>query len=131
MLQDLLESSTKICVDPGFSVNEAENSSVIGYEYISQIRHVLTSWNVLVILLGRGQVRLVPADVHADTRVRINSLVMNTRDRQFLKVTFNSHEKVLASHDFNDFSHPTRQTIRDDLECTVATAGEVVGIMAD
>ena len=54
----------------------------------------------------------------------INQRVRNAVDRTFLKVTVNSKERILVSHDFQDFPERIRAACPGELGVTILEASE-------
>ena len=106
LIEALYSCSSLICVDEGFSIIEAENRSFIGSEYLENLVPGMLGYNVISYLASIDRVKIVTKRTSSQISRYINQRVFNNKDKIFLKVTFNSIEKVLISHDFTDF--PTR-----------------------
>jgi len=121
-LSALLDAPTVLCVDHGFACDEAQNRSHIGTEYLQNLRAGSFALQVVATLAGSGRVRQVERRAPQATARQINQLLRNRFDRIFLSVAFNSTERILVSHDFQDFQLPKRQTIRQTLNVRVIEA---------
>jgi hypothetical protein len=122
----LMACSTKLCVDEGFSVNEAENRSHIGSEYLGHLRSGMVGFALVVHLASTARVRIVTRSVpqHVGRRMRMH--VKSVRDLVFVRVAFNSTERILASHDFGDLPERAREGLRNELNVLVLAADEAV-----
>ena len=114
-LQGLLDGTALLCIDEGFDVNESQNKSIIGCEYLANLRFVHTAYAVIVALAKRGRLLSLRRTTDPATNKRILRLVSNKIDRVFLKISCNSRSHVFVSHDFVDFPEPKRARIRDEL----------------
>jgi hypothetical protein len=118
----ILESTASICVDEGFSLDSAHNTSIIGHEYIEHVRRVFLAYDILVKLLSDGRVRFVSNQVDEATRRVVNTHIGNSHDRVFVRVAFNSEEHILVSHDFDDFPTAVRREIDRRVGVRIETA---------
>ncbi len=129
-LERLIESTTALCVDEGFSVVEADNRSLIGTEYLTHLVHGAMGHSVVTHLAQTGRV------VERSTRLavagarKLNQLISNKRDRTFVRVAANSTDRTFVSHDFRDFPKKKRATVKKELAVTVLTAAEARGSLA-
>jgi predicted nucleic acid-binding protein len=124
LLRKLLKSSTKLCIDDGFSIKPANNRSMIGGEYLDKLMHGSIGYAVLVELLRVSRVRQVPRRPGNKEAKKINQLIRTRRDRTFVGVTCNSDERVLVSHDFRDFQISKRRLLRKSLNVHIVEAEE-------
>lgn len=121
----LVACETVCRIDEGFSVNEAKNRSLIGAEYLAVIHAGTLGYQVLFRLATTQ--RLVPhrvtpkADVRAAKR-QIDQLIRKKRDRTFLLAAVMSDDRVLVTHDYEDFQVSKRETIRRQLDVAVVDA---------
>lgn len=118
----LQDTNTVVCVDEGFDLDERRNRSLIGQEYLEQLRFGMLGYAVVAHLARHGRVRGVSRAVGAATSKTINRLIRDKRDRTFVRVTCNTQERLLTSHDFDDFPNEKRRRLRDVIEVLVATA---------
>src|SRR4051794_30686563 len=102
ILTAFLQSTTKLCVDEGFSLSQADNKSLIGYEFLDKLRAGSLGLAVITTLAGAERVKLLPRKVDQGAGRKIRQKVSNKRDRTFIQVTYNSADKTLASHDYYD-----------------------------
>lgn len=106
------EVTTVLRVDPGFHVDESRNTSKIGAEYLAFVVPGMLGHAVIQRLAAGMRVQPVDTALDEETRVAVNALVQDESDRIFLRVTLNSDERVLASHD--DAAFP--DDVRDECE---------------
>jgi predicted nucleic acid-binding protein len=121
-LQGILETDTTLCIDEGFDTDESKNRSIIGGEYIENLRFVDSAFAIIKFLGEKGRISELPRSVGAATNRRILQMVRNTKDRTFLKVSYNSQSRVFVSHDFQDFAAPKRGEIRSALGVAMVEA---------
>lgn len=123
-LGTLLKTATVLCVDNGFSVDPAQNRSLIAAEYIDKLRFGSFAMNALIKMAGQRRVKEVPRLSNRATVRWIVQHVRKPRDRTFLNVAHNSDEGVLVSHDFQDFQQAKRKSIRKKIGVRVLVAEE-------
>jgi len=123
-LKVLLAASTLICVDRDFAIG-AGNTSLIGQEYLNNVGFGSTATTTLQQLMSSGRVKSVPVNVPSSVRSRIRSLIpRNAHDRRYAQIAYNSDERYLVSHDFDDFPAAVRTDLDRYLGITVAIAAE-------
>ncbi len=117
-------SATVICVDAGFTWEEASNRSLIGQEYLAHLQHGSTAYSLVEEMARSGRVVEVDRKVGDYQRKQINQLIRSekARDKTFLRVAVNSHEQILVSHDYEDFQPAKRATIRARLGVSIIEA---------
>lgn len=119
----LREAAVVLCVDEGFSLVEQENRSIIGHEYLQQLSSGSPAFAVLAHLAATGRVRFVSAKVSRGDRDRIRNLVRrNTRDQHYVRVTCNTTDRVLVSHDNDDLAPDVRDALQSRLNVEVLDA---------
>jgi hypothetical protein len=122
-LESLLSASaTSLCVDQGFSSDLETNKSHIGGEYLNNLRAGSFALNVIVTLASTRRIRQVARRAPQASAKKINQLLRNKRDRIFLSVAFNSLDKILVSHDYQDFQNEKRYDIRKRLGVMIEEA---------
>ena len=124
-LQALLESSTDICLDGIFAFGGA-NRSLMGQEYIDNIGFGSVSYVALTRLLESGRIRAISVKVKQDIKRYIETEIRNVRDRTFIRVTYNSEEMRLASHDRIDFPDDVRDRFRHRLGVLIRDASDFI-----
>ena len=124
LLEDLLDSSTKLGVDEGFSINQSDNRSYIGSEYINNINHGSLAFSVLSTLAASKRILFYPKRASRNEQRIINQTIRNRVDRVFLGVSFNSEEKIFVSHDYEDFQEPKRVFISKEIDVEIIEARE-------
>ncbi len=122
-LNQLLGSDTKLCVDPGFSLDEAQNRSKIGSEYLTHLSALPVASAILAALANSGRVSFVATSVPTPIRRIINRTVHDPSDRIFVKVAHNSESQVLCSHDYSHLPDVARTQLRR-VSVEVLSAGE-------
>ena len=123
-------AKTLLCVDEGFSLNEADNRSHIGSEYLTKL-HIGTIGHALIAELARiGRLAVVSRTVPQAMARKINQTVSDKSDRVFARVAHNSQDKTLVSHDFVAFPRRTRGSAPEELSITIidATAAAALAI---
>jgi hypothetical protein len=114
-LQGLLAGTALLCIDEGFDVKESQNKSIIGCEYLANLRFVHTAYAVIVELAKKGRLLSLTRTTDPSTNKKILRLVSNKIDRAFLKVSCNSRSQVFVSHDYVDFPATKRARILSEL----------------
>ena len=123
-LIQLLGHTTKLCVDSGFSSDSAKNRSTIGGEYLANLTPGSLGFAVVVKLVQEMRVKQVKRRPGRGDCKKIDQMIRNKKDRTFLGVACNSSEKVLVSHDFEDFQTKKRRTIKKTLSVSIVEACE-------
>jgi hypothetical protein len=109
----LRDAETVVCIDPEFDFTGAANTSLMGDEYIKHVRATGAGYAVLQFLFANARFVSVSRNVSTRERKIVMELVpRKPRDRTFVKVAYNSTERHLVAHDWQDF----RQSVRDELE---------------
>jgi len=129
-LSALQSSEVLICLDRNFDPTGASNTSLIGTEYLQSIPPTGFSYSVLAYLLASSRVKSIDDAVGQAERKAIERIVpRNKKDRRFLRVAYNSDERHLVSHDFQDFDSKARSMAQRDLNVTIVEAFEVILII--
>ena len=121
----LFNNDVNCTVDEGFSMIEAENASYIGFEYIKHLQPGSLGYRLITNLALVGRIDFVSNKPPNNIKNYIEQIIRNKKDRMFLRVAYNSNEKVLVSHDFTDYQIKKRRTIRRELEVSVVIAKEI------
>lgn len=121
----LFDSDVNCTVDEGFSMNEAENASYIGLEYIKHLQPGTLGYRLITNLALAGRVDFVSNKPPNNIKNFIEQIIRNKKDRMFLRVAYNSAEQILVSHDFTDYQIKKRKTIRRELNVSVVIAEEI------
>jgi predicted nucleic acid-binding protein len=111
LINALIETTTKLCVDEGFDLEESRNRSHIGHEYIKHLRAGTLGYALIERLARSGRMLIVPRKVPTSISRHIRQ-IPNGPDRTYVQVAFNSREKLFASHDFGDIPQTVRDRIR-------------------
>lgn len=127
----LASCTAALCIDPGFDLEPSRNRSLIGQEYLEYLHHGTAGYELVAHLAAWGRLRPVPREVERAIGRRITQLIRNKRDRTYLRVARNTKDRVLASHDFTDFSDGKRTTIAKELQIIVATADEARALLTN
>lgn len=126
LLTYLIGSTESIYLDEGFDLNETLNKSYIGYEYLKHLKFGMLGYVLITVLAQSKRIREVPDKVHAHTSKCINQCMQNNHDRVFIKVTINSPDKVLVTHDFTDFSKSKRKHLKKTVGIDILVASDLV-----
>jgi len=114
-LERLVQAETSLCVDEGFDWDsEPQNRSHIGSEYHNFIVETSLGYYVLTKLAGDGRIKLVKKKVSTQMG-RICNCIKDATDRVFVKVAFNSEERILVSHDTEDLNQRVRERVSEEL----------------
>lgn len=123
----MLANQINCTVDEGFSLNETDNQSYIGLEYIKHLQPGTLGYTLITHLATNHRIDFVSSKISNNIKNYIEQIIRNKKDRIFLRVAYNSVEKVLASHDFTDYQIKKRRTIRKELAINIVTAEEIRG----
>ncbi len=129
LITRLRSATTVACIDPGFSVNQAQNKSLIGAEYLKHLRAGSPGLALIAFLAANGRISAVSRDVDLKTKREIIRMVRNKRDRTFLFVTINSVDRTLASHNFKDMQKDKRKFIRTEYGVAIIEAVNCLNLL--
>ncbi len=125
LINYLLSSTEVICIDEGFDFNEAVNSSYIGYEYLLNLKNGMLGYTLISILAQTKRISEISRNTSSHVTKAINQCTVNKHDRVFIKVTINSNNKVLISHDFMDFDTNKRKHLKKTFKIDVLVAEDI------
>jgi hypothetical protein len=119
-LDALINVEAKLCLDGGV----ASGSSRILAEYRSVIAPTSLAAALLASMLSEGRYVETNPRVSRGVRQCVNRLIAATKamDRLYVCVACNSREKVLVTHDHEDFPDDVRERIADQLQVSVLEA---------
>ncbi len=126
LINKLLLNETFLIVDEGFDLNEQNNRSYIGLEYIKHLAPGMLGHSLLQHLAVSERFKFVSNKVPNATKNRIEQLIRNKKDRMFLRISLNSGEKKLVSHDYTDYQKNKRKTIKREMDVAIIDASEVI-----
>lgn len=129
LLCEMTRCATHLCVDEGFDVNEANNRSVIGSEYLKHLHFGMVGYELVRHLASSLRVKQVSRNVPQNVSRHILTQVPKGPDRTFLKVAFNAQSKTLACHDFNDVPDTVRARLKDRVGLHVVDAEAAVAAL--
>jgi len=124
-INKMFANQTLCTVDEGFSLNETENESYIALEYMKHLKPGSLGSNLIIHLAQSQRLDFVSNKIPNNDKNYIEQIIRNKKDRYFLRVTYNSVEKVLASHDFTDYQKRKRKVIKKELNILIVTADEI------
>jgi predicted nucleic acid-binding protein len=131
LIDNILNSNTDLCVDEGFSEEEAKNKSAIGSEYFDKLCFGSVGFTLIVQLAHQNRIKQLGRRAPYKTSRRIIQILRNKADRNFLNVAYNSVEKVFVSHDFIDFQQPKKDRILSDFNIQVIEACDCLDCYCD
>jgi hypothetical protein len=125
-LNKMLECDTLFCIDEGFSLDASLNQSRIGVEYLRHLHTGMFGFSFLATLFRDYPERIceLPRGTDVATARWINQKVSDAGDKVLAKVTNNTRNKVLASHDFEHFQIPKRDLFRREKNIRIVIASE-------
>ena len=125
LIELLISSQSRVCVDTEVELAEPVNSSFICKEYVTHLPNGSLGHAVLSHLAGQGRIVAYPKRcAKQGIPNKIDQLIKGTkpRDRIFLNVAASTSSKVLVSHDFEDFAAKKRKTIKKEIGVSVVCA---------
>ncbi|MBN8566896.1 MAG: hypothetical protein J0M25_09215 [Flavobacteriales bacterium] len=125
LINKMFGNQTLCTVDDGFSLNETQNKSYIALEYIKHLQPGSLGFNLIVHLALNQRLDFVSNKIPNNVKKYTERIIRNKKDRYFIRVTYNSVEKTLASHDFTDYQIDKRKLIKRDLNISIVTAEEI------
>ena len=122
LIEQMLACTTSLCIDRGFDISPGQNQSKIGAEYLEKLQPGSLGFVLIVSLVESFRLKQINRLPPRDISRAINQLIRKPRDRTFLGVSYNSTERLLVSHDYQDFQQAKRVSIRRDLGVNVIDA---------
>ena len=126
LIRLLRTCATSLCLDEGFDLDEARNRSQIGSEYLKHLRFGTAGFALVDHLAKSGRLRLLPRSVPQQVAKVINRHVGKGPDRVYVRIAYNSQEKFLASHDFDDIPDGARNKLLNTLHIRVVAVDAAV-----
>lgn len=114
-LEVLLDSVAIMCVDKGYTLDTARNRSQIMAEYLTHLRAGTLGFQVVQTMAANERIRGVERHIEPREAKKIKQAVWDRTDRVFVKVTLNTEERTLVSHDFQHFPLDARDTLRTEI----------------
>lgn len=119
----LLATKTALCLDQEFDLdNEGQPGSLIGAEYLKHLQPQTYGFIALAALLASGRFKAVGTKVSDQARKWADQQIPKKRDRTFFRVALLSDEKILVSHDEDDFSPDVRRRAQKEFSVEICTA---------
>ena len=113
---------TCLCVDEGYDPEEAKNRSQIAGEYLAHFAPGGIGFAILAYLAASSRVLMVTKHVPAAVGQKIRQAIHDPTDRVFVKVAFNSADKMLASHDEANFPGEAKRSLEKGIGIRVLLA---------
>ena len=129
LLEALLACDTLLVVDEGLDADEARNRSAIWREIGSVMTPNSFAFYFCQTLLSSGRVAEVSRKVDVAIARKINQCVRKPMDRTFLRVAYNTDERILISHDFEDFQVRKRRFLEQAISVLVVEAVAAVSML--
>jgi hypothetical protein len=129
LLIELRNCNTNLCVDEGFHLDEAQNKSQIGSEYLKHLRFGMLGLAVIAHLASSLRIRQLSRQVPPNVGRYIRQQGVPKPDRIFLFVAYNSQSKTVTCHDFNDLPDTVRARLRKKIGLQVLDAEEALAAM--
>jgi hypothetical protein len=110
--------STELFVDTG---------QKIAQEYLTNLSPGSVGFATLANLAAAGRLKEISDTVPRNDHQRIFKLVPgNARDRTYVRVAYNTSERVLTSNDLDDFDPRTRKGLLSAVGVTVLLCGQAI-----
>jgi hypothetical protein len=122
----MLSNKLYIALEDGFDLDESLNKSRMGYEYINHLNPGDLGFSMLAHLLSTNYYIICTNQVPLNVKKIIIQNIGNIGDRHFIYVTFNTDNKILVSHDFEDFHKNNRKLFSRVLNISILTAEELL-----
>ena len=122
-LGKLLATSTKLRIDPVSRGNRGVVDNLILTEYAEKLNASMFGFYVLRQLAANDRISHVERFPEPQVRNRVRQLIRNRRDQTFLNVAIQSDDKILTSHDYEDFQAAKRTKIRQEFDVEIIEAG--------
>jgi predicted nucleic acid-binding protein len=124
-INKMVANSFFCTVDEGFTLDESTHSSYIALEYIKHLRPTSLGYYLISHIAQNMRFNFVSNKVPKKDKNLMEQKIKNKKDIHFLRVTYNSTKKILASHDFTDYQKKKRKFIKKELGICIVTAEEI------
>ena len=130
-LKLVLQRNLFICVDDVFNINESKNTSVIGHEYFTHIRHGTYAYYFLLDRLNNKKIKPIIKKNHVNVKRELSKMIKkgeikNRHDITFVIVAYGSQDKTLISNDHDDFNNENRKYISRKFQVSILDSDEYV-----
>lgn len=100
------------------------NNSYVLSEYFERLKPGMYGHTMLIELLQQNRVTPLNRTVVGNVMSKIKQWVHKVTDVAFARITYKSAEKILVSHDYEDFPRKARKFLRNELNIEVIEAAE-------
>lgn len=121
----MLANETLCTVDEEFDLESTSHSSYISMEYLKHLKPTSLGFYLIRHIAENLRFNYVSKKIPNGDKNLIEQLIRNKKDIHFLRVAYNSTEKVLASHDFTDYQKKKRKHIKKEFGIAIVTAEEI------
>ena len=126
LLSNILDSNSVICIDEKRKMGTGNFDGTIYHEYKDKIGfHTPFALNFINKLSQNQRVVEIPKNPNRKMKKIIERTIRKKTDRVFVGVACNSHDKLLASHDFEDFQITKRQFLKSQLKINILCSDEI------
>jgi len=126
LLSNILDSNSVICIDEKRETGNGKFDGMIYQEYNKRLGfHTPFATNFISKLSRNQRVVEVPKNPDSKRKKIIEQKIRKKSDRVFVGVACNSHDNLLASHDFEDFQKPKRQFLKSKLKINILCSEEI------
>lgn len=116
-LEEFIYVDHSLSPDESFILNEYRDRLVPGnYGY-----------TIFLLLIQQGRITPISRSVNGTVAKKIRKWAHKPVDVIFVKVTYNSSEKILVSHDYDDFPQKARDSFRKEIAVNIKSASEYIG----
>ncbi|MBS1528879.1 MAG: hypothetical protein JSU01_01120 [Bacteroidetes bacterium] len=126
LIQKMMENDTLLVVDEGFELDETTNKSYLALEYLKHLSLGMLGYNFIQFMALQQRIKFVSRKIPEASKHFIEQLISNKKDRMFLRVTYNSEEKIIVSHDYEDYKKGKRKKIRKEIGINIVDAEDVI-----
>jgi predicted nucleic acid-binding protein len=128
-LEIIQNRDLSICVDDVFNIDESQNTSTIGHEYIKHIRQGTPAYVFLLDRILKGKIVQIIKKNYKEVKQKLNKKIMQgemkkPHDIAFVLVACGSNDKLLVSNDYDDFSNDIRKYIADSFSVSIYDSDE-------
>lgn len=126
LLSSILDSNCVICIDKKRELGTGYFDGLISQEYDKLLGiHTPLATNFISKMFRTQRVVEISKNPGQKRKKIIEQKIRKKNDRVFVGVTCNSHDKLLASHDFEDFQKSKRQFLKSKLKINILCSDEI------
>jgi hypothetical protein len=117
-INSIMSSSEFMCID--------EYGGTIVGEYKRHLKPGMMGHTLFFKLIKDKRIKEIDRSIDAAINKKINQSGIIKSDRVFVRITYKSEDKILVSHDFDDFTNGRRNTFKKQLNILIIESAKYI-----